>query len=38
MTRAQALRTVQRLREVLGARDWTADELRQYSQAAGVLR
>lgn len=38
MTRASALRTVQRLREVLGARDWTADELRLYSKAAGVLR
>ena len=38
MTRSQALRTVQRLREVLGARDWTPDELRQYSKAAGVLK
>ncbi len=38
MTRQKALLTVQRLREVLGARDWTADELRLYAKAAGVLR
>ena len=38
MSRATALRTIQRLREQLNARDWTADELRLYAQAAGALR
>ena len=38
MTRATALRTVQRLREVLGARNWSEAEQARYSEAAAVLR
>ena len=38
MTRQTALRTVQRLREVLGSRDWREEEKKQYSEAAKVLK
>ncbi len=38
MTRQKALLTVQRLREVLGARNWSEAEKARYTEAAAVLR
>ncbi len=38
MTRATALRTVQRLMETLGARNWSEAEQARYTEAAKALR